>query len=122
MFPTGSTSPVLPPKGQKTIMATKAEKEAAKAAKQAEKEAAVKAQAEADAEESLKAQAVAKAKLDAEALVAATAKAVEDAKKVFVANQPTKAEYKAITEAYKLKNPAKYELKKEAFAKRLASL
>jgi hypothetical protein len=35
---------------------------------------------------------------------------------------PSKAEYKRIIEEYKKQNPVKYELKKDFFAKRLASL
>ena len=52
----------------------------------------------------------------------------KDKKEVEVEETPVesvsekKAKFKALIEAYKVKNPAKYELKKDSLAKQLAAL
>jgi hypothetical protein len=68
------------------------------------------------------AKAEAKAKLDAEK---AEAKAAADAAAQAApapAGQMTKAAYQKIIDAYKVSNPVKYELKKDEFARKLATL
>ena len=42
--------------------------------------------------------------------------------KVEVVESAAKAEYRRIIEAYKIKNPVKYEIKKKAFEAKLATL
>ena len=47
---------------------------------------------------------------------------IKDEKAPLIVNTQTKEEFAALIEAYKVKNPTKYELKKKALEAKLASL
>lgn len=95
----------------------KAEKEAEKARKQAEKEAetaiALKEQKEAQELQ---------AKHDAEAEALRLKTEAERKAREELEASPSKQAYKELIETYRKQNPVKYELKKEEFARKLASL